>query len=276
MKQILSVVSLVVLWASLGAAQQPAASEPDRYAVLTYVKVAPENQDAYKEFVTVTTKKFYQELLNVEPKLQMWSAAQRMFGGPGDNEYNWTTVAVFSGAPPEPDANMDAVYLKASGMSRADYQKKLGALRTVVGTELLRRVTGTAAVTGREGSFRVAARIKYKDGMRDEFIERARMLTVPMMQERVNTGEIIASNLWEPRFGSARYHALGVNTFKDLASAVKGLDTDKAPALFAKVAPGQSYAGYVSNGTAYSSTEAQELSHVIASVERAPAPKSTQ
>ena len=67
-----------------------------------------------------------------------------------------------------------------------------------------------------------------------------------------------------------------MNTFQDLASAVKGVDTDKTPALFAKMAPGQNYASYVSNGNGYSSFEGQEISQVIAAVQRPPATKPTQ
>ena len=57
--------------------------------------------------------------------------------------------------------------------------------------------------------------------------------------------------------------------FKDLASAIKGLDATKGVETFLKTHPGKNYAAYVNNGRDYSELQQRFVMQVIALVERA-------
>lgn len=271
MKRLRIIPFLVVLLASVTMAQQPA--QPDMYLQLTYSKVAPENEEAYRTFVTTMSTKFYQELMNVNANLVHWSSAVALYPGPDGPGYNYVGAAIFSGPPPEPGANLEEVYRKAVGISQADYQKKLQSLRTIVGTELLVRVAGTTIGNTKVGDFRVATQVKHKPGMGGEHHEYARTQTLPIWQERVATGEVSGWSLWSRVFpwGShSGYDDLGVVRFRDLASAIKGPDGSKTAAIFAKVHPDKNYAAYINNGQDYSEPTMRQMTRVIAVVERAP------
>jgi len=262
---------IVLLLASVTLAQQPA--QPDMYLQLTYFKVAPENEEAYRTTLTTVSTKFYQELMNVNPRLMHWSSAMTWYPGPDGPDYNFVGATIYSGPPPEPGANLEDVFRKATGMPQADYQKKLQSLRTVVGSELMVRVTGTAIGNTKVGDFRVATQIKHKPGMAGEHHEYARTQSLPIWQERVATGEVNGWSLWSRVFpwgNQSGYHDLGVVRFKDLAGAVKGPVASKTAAIFAKVHPDKTYAAYINNGLDYSEPVMRQLTRVIAVVERAP------
>lgn len=271
MKRLRLTSILVMLLASVTLAQQPA--QPDMYLQLTYFKVAPENDEAYRNLLTTAATKFYQELLNVNPNLVHWSSAATWYAGPDGPGYNYVGAVIYSGTPPEPGANLEEVFKKATGMSQADYQKKLQSLRTIVGSELLVRVAGTSIGNTKVGDFRVATQSKHNPGMANEHHEYVRTQTLPIWQERVATGEVNGWSLWSRVFpaGSASgYDDMSVVRFKDLAGAVKGIDTSKSAAIFAKVHPDKNYAAYINNGRDYSEPTLRQMTRVVAVVERAP------
>ena len=107
------------------------------------------------------SKKFYEEMAKEQPTLMHWSAARVLFSGLENADFDYVAAAVYAGPPPEPSTPAEALYQKASGMSRADYMKKLNGLRTVVATELLRSVASSGAPgTLKEGDFRVANQLR--------------------------------------------------------------------------------------------------------------------
>jgi hypothetical protein len=156
-------------------------------------------------------------------------------------------------------------------------------MRAVVGSEVLRRIAGTSATgagTSAEGDFRVTNQIRLKPGMGSEFTDRAVGLTKPMMQEMVAQGDLKAWSMWArvfPAGAATDYDALGVTTFKDLASAIGGTGpANRGAERFMKANPGKSYSAYVSNGTEYSTSERRMVSQVVVLVERAATTRTSQ
>ena len=253
-----------------------AGSAAEFHAVLTYIKTAPDTQDAYREHVVNVSTKFYEELLREQPTLVHWSAASVMYPGLENNTYNFVTAAVFAGPPPEPAVQADALYQKVSGLSRVEYVKKLNGLRTVVATELLRSVGRVSAPgTLKVGDFRVVNQLRIKPGMASEFVDLIQTKMQPIMELRRGAGELKGWSTWTRQFpagASTTYDALTVSYFKDLASAVKGLDGAKTAEVFAKAHPGKNYAAYVNDVRDYVEVQNRAMHRVVALVERPAAP----
>ena len=274
MKRILAGVAVVVclFGTGVGMARAQQAAEPELHAVVSYFKTAPGMQDAYREFVTTTSKKFYEELLKEQPTLVHWSVARVVYTGAEGLDYDFVGAAVFAGPPPEPKTYPDALYQKASGMTRVDYMKKLEGLRAAVGSELLRSVARIAAPgVLKEGDFRVANQLRVAPGMGDEFTALVRTRAKPMLEARQGAGELKSWSMWSrvfPAGAGTPYDALQVTYFKDLASAVKGLDGTKTPEFFAKANPGANYGTYVNNVRDYATSQYRGVHQIVALVER--------
>jgi hypothetical protein len=266
-------VSLLSLCLLLAAMPLPA-QQPTLYAVITYFDVEAEQDAAYRAHVTSTSKKFYQEMMAANPNLVHWSLSRVVYPGV-DADYNYLGVTVYNGPPPESaNAAADATAKKIAGVPLTEYMKKLYPLRKTVGSELLMRVAGTAnpgAGVSKEGDYRVTYRLKIKPTMLDEFTAQIQSMTLPIMQERVKAGDLKSYSSWTrvfPMGGEDAYDALSSLTYKDLASAVKGLDTSKTAANFVKAHPGKNYATYLNNSREYSEFTGRILSQVIVLVER--------
>ncbi len=155
---------LVACVASPALAQQ---AQPDLYVQVSYIKALPGQEAAYRSYLTTTGKKVFQEMQAADPNFLIWTSAQMMYQGmEHGSDFDFVGASVYSGTPPEPGANNDAILMKAAGMNQADLSKKLSALRTIVGTEVLRYRAGTITPGAlREGDFRVIARVRIKPGM---------------------------------------------------------------------------------------------------------------
>jgi hypothetical protein len=278
MKRVLSVVTAAALVcgaAVTASAQQAQPAQPDVHVVVAYFKAAPGQAEAYREYLTTVSKKFYQEMLKEQPGLMHWSAAQVMY--PGEHgDYDFVSAAVYAGPPPEPTPPSDAMYQKITGATRADTMKRLDGLRTMVGSELLRRIgaAGPAGVIA-EGDYRVVALVKVKPGMGSEFTGFVGGAQQGVLQVRAADAEFKSWSAWTrvfPAGGGERYDALTATYFKDLASAVKGLDGAKGAEAFAKAHPGKSYANYINDMRDYAELAGRGLHRVVAVVDRAAAP----
>ncbi len=172
----LSLAFVVAFTSLLGATALAQQAQPDRYVVVSYIKVVPGQEAAYRAYLTTTAKKVYQELMAANANLLAWSSAQTMYQGmEHGSDFDFVGAAVYLGAPPEPGTNVDAAIMKAAGMSQADLGKKLATMRTVVGTEVLRYRAGTMAPgVMKEGDVRVVGRVKIKPGMADEYLRDGR------------------------------------------------------------------------------------------------------
>jgi hypothetical protein len=272
------VALLLGLFVAGGSAQQ---AETPLYVVVTYHKVLPGQGDAYRAHLTGMAKKFWQEAMNLNPNLVHWSSARVMYKGIDEGQgqdFDYVSASVTNGPPPEPGGNMDAVFAKL-GTTQAEYGKTLSAMRTVVGTEVLRRGAGTSATgagTSKEGDFRVSNQIRIKSGMGSEYWDRARTLTLPTMQEAVAQGDLKAWSMWGrvfPSGAATAYDVMTVTTHKDLASALgAGPSTpNRGLERFLKANPGKSYSSYVANGNEYSEMQRRTITQVVALVERAAA-----
>jgi hypothetical protein len=261
---------LVGLLAGIATAQQ---AEPDRYVVATYIKVLPGQDEAYRTHVSTISKKLFKEMMAADSTFLSWSLARAMYQGmEHGGDFDYVAASAYAGSLPEPGANMDALFQKASGMSQGDYQKKMNTMRTIVGTEVLRRRAGTGgAGSFKEGDFRVVARIRIKPGMGDEYVTMAQTMAQPVWQARVANGELKGWSLWSREFpagAATSYDAMTVTYWKDLASAIKGLDPAKGLEAFTKTHPGKNYATYISNARDYSELQQRNIMQIVALVER--------
>ena len=92
------------------------------------------------------------------------------------------------------------------------------------------------------------------------------------MAERIANGEVKNWSLWSrvfPAGTATSYEGFTVQYFKDLASAIKGLDAAKGVQAFLKALPGKNYATSVNNGRDYSELQQRLIMQVVALVERA-------
>lgn len=270
----LSLVLAFMFTLVLGANALAQSAAPDVYVVVTYIKVLPGQDEAYRTYLTTTAKKIFQEQMAANQNLLFWSSAKTMYQGmEHGSDFDYVGAAVFAGPPPEPTTLPDPLVMKAAGMTQADLAKKLASMRTIVGTEVLRQQAGISAPgVLKEGDFRVAARMRIKPGMFDEYYEMARTMTQPMAQARAANGELKSWSVWSRSFpagAGTSYDALAVTYFKDMASAIKGLDATKGVETFLKTHPGKNYATYINNGRDYSELQQRFLMQVISLVERA-------
>jgi hypothetical protein len=89
---------------------------------------------------------------------------------------------------------------------------------------------------------------------------------------RIANGELKGWSVWArvfPSGAATSYDALTVTYFKDLASAIKGLDATKGVEAFLKIHPGKSYPTYVYNARDYSELQERLIMQIVALVERA-------
>jgi len=275
LKPLLRLSLVFVLFALLGGTALAQQAQPDVYVSVTYIKVLPGQEEAYRTYLTTTGKKLFQEMMAANPSFLYWSSAKTMFQGTEHGaDYDYIGASIYAGPPPEPGSTPDSIFQKAVGMSQAELGKKLAAMRTIVGTEVLRRQAGTTTVpsTLKEGDFRVVARIRIKPGMGNEYYETAQTMAQPMMQARTANGELKSWSVWSrvfPAGAGTSYDALTVSYFKDLASAIKGLDSTKGVETFLKVHAGKNYATYINNLRDYSELQQRFVMQIIAMTERA-------
>jgi hypothetical protein len=270
----LSLAFVVAFTALLGANALAQQAQPDLYVSVSYIKALPGQEAAYRSYLTTTGKKVFQEMMAADANFLMWTSAQMMYRGMEHGaDFDFVGASVTAGPPPEPGANNDAIIMKATGMSQADLGKKLATMRTIVGTEVLRYRAGTITPgVLREGDVRVIGRVRIKPGMADEYYTTAKDMAEPMMKARVAGGELKSWSLWSrifPAGAATSYDALTVTYFKDMASAIKGLDATKGVETFLKTHPGKNYGAYVNNARDYSELQQRFVMQVVSLVERA-------
>jgi hypothetical protein len=258
----------------LGATAFAQQAQPDLYVQVSYIKALPGQEAAYRSYLTTTGKKVFQEMQAANPNFLLWTSAEMMYQGmEHGSDFDFVGASVYAGTPPEPGANNDALIMKATGMSQADLAKKLSAMRTILGTEVLRYRAGTITPgTLREGDIRVIGRVRINPGMGDEYYATAKDVAEPVMKARVGAGELKSWSIWQrvfPAGAATSYDSLNVTYFKDLASAIKGLDAAKGAEAFAKTHPGRSFGTYVNNLRDYSQLQQRFVMQVIALAERA-------
>ena len=272
----LAVILAVLLLAPAASAPQAQAPAPTYYVSISYLKTLPGQAAAHRTWITTMSKKFYQELMSAEPSFVHWDCAQNMFHAMEPQDHDYACVTVTQGAPLDPGRDMEPIYKKL-GTTSADYQAKLGTIRTVVGSELLRRISGTSATstgTTVEGNFRVTNQFKLTPGMMDEFTTRATTLTLPLMQSRVTTADGLKSwSMWTRLFpaGAAMdYDVVAVTSHGTLANAVGGGggNPNGGAEAFMKVHPDKNFATYNNNGREYATSQRRLISRVVAMVER--------
>ena len=101
----LSLAFVVAFTSLLGANALAQQAQPDRYVVVTYIKVLPGQEAAYRAYLTTTAKKVYQELMAGIPASSPGVRPRTMYQGmEHGSDFDFVGAAVYAGAPPEPGA----------------------------------------------------------------------------------------------------------------------------------------------------------------------------
>ena len=101
----LSLAFLFVFTVVLGANALAQQAQPDVYVVVTYIKVLPGQEEAYRTYLTTTGKKLFQELMATNPNFVFWSSARTMYQGTEHgSDFDYVGASVYTSAPPEPAA----------------------------------------------------------------------------------------------------------------------------------------------------------------------------
>jgi hypothetical protein len=223
---------------------QSAVKAEDAYVVLSYFQVAQENQTAYEQLLTTTSKKFYTELMN-QPGSNMiaWNASRIMYRGIHGNPATHVSAIVYNGPPPGGDnvALMEKLMRQASGLEPAEYRNKLNGLRKQLGTELVRGIAWTQGATT-EGAYRVVTYSKAETGKLAAIREMTRNVWLPVYAAAAHNGKVLGWSAWSyvfPRGGEAPYDLLNATMYKDLAAAVAGYLPSGAE--FEKIHPATGY-----------------------------------
>jgi hypothetical protein len=270
MKKHALVLGFVCLVLPLVAFAQQARKADNQYAVLTYMRVPAENIAEYTEILRNNSKKVFTELMN-QPgsNLWAWSSAQMTYSGTHGGEANFVAASVYDGPPPNPnDAALDAATRKVTGQDPVEYRKKLNTLRTVVGSELIR---GVAAARGssQEGYYRVTTYAKLTPQKGAAYRAQTAAVWQPVYESLVKDGTIVSWGAWQyvfPRGAETPYDLVNSTTYKDLPSAVKGIESMSQ--IFLKVHPDQNMVSAVDESRSNSKVVRTVLARIVAMAQK--------
>lgn len=244
LKQTPGLVALLLCLFTMSVAygQTAPAAGQDIYAVINYLKIAPQNTAAYEEMVNKTIRQFYIEAMK-QPgtNLMGWSMSRVVYRGVDDDAPTHIGVAYYLGPPPGgPEGRAQAIIKKVTGAGYDEYQKKIYAIREVLGNELVRGSMWGGATP--EGSYRVTTYAKAAPSMLREVRDEAARIWKPVYDEAIKDGSILsyasATHVF-PRGEGMAYDIVTSVGFKDLPSAVRGFAV--TPERLAKVHKDMSY-----------------------------------
>src|ERR1700694_2589437 len=128
--------SLALLLSAVTAfAQQP---QHINYSITNYFNVPADKVGAMLDEARTSGRKLMQDRIASGENITRWVVLRTGFRGvlPAIN-YNYAISVTFDGAPQTPNvAVRDQLYRKSTGMSFQDYNQKVNALRTNVGSRL--------------------------------------------------------------------------------------------------------------------------------------------
>jgi hypothetical protein len=245
-KACLTVLLLGLLVPAAVVAQQTVNVE-NQYVAITYFHVPADKDAEYNQVLRASSKKYYEELIN-QPgsNLWAWGVARMLYTGTHGGEANYVSSSLYDGPPANPNtAANDALLRKVTGQDPEEYRRHLNTLRTVVGTELLRGIAWARGPVP-EDSYRVVSYLKITTNKGAAFRDLIKQAWQPIYADALKEGKILGWGAWGyvfPRGADTPYDALTSMTFKDLPSAVKGLEG--MDAAFAKAHPGVSMVGAI-------------------------------
>jgi hypothetical protein len=188
--------------------------------------------------------------------------------------YNYAISVTFDGAPQTPNVvARDQLYRKSTGMSFQDYNQKVNALRTNVGSVLYRVEAATPGSQTKDGNYIAVTRWKITQGRGGDYGNYVTNMLLPLNSAAVKEGRSLgwsASRVVSPGGGNAPFNAVLSNTVKDLAAALPTTlpPPNQGQINFTKVFPGQNFATFNELGQALRTLVRTEMFEVMVAVER--------
>jgi hypothetical protein len=262
----------LLLGAATALAQQP---QRINYRVTNYFNVPQDKVAAMLDEARTSGRKLIQERIASGENITSWVLLRTAFRGvtPAIN-YNYAVSVDFDGAPQTPNvAARDQVYRKATGMSFQEYNPKVNALRTNVGSVLYRVEATAPGSTTKDGNYIAVTRWKITQGRGGDYGNFVTNRLLPLNTQAAKEGRSVswsASRVVSPGGGNAPFNAVLSNTVKDLAAALP--TTPNSPELaqtrFAQVFPKQNFSAFVELGQALRTLVRTEMFEVMVAVQR--------
>ena len=262
----------LLLGSAAALAQQP---QRINYRITNYFNVAPDKVGAMLDEARSSGRKLMQDRIASGENITSWVLLRTAFRGvtPAIN-YNYAISISFDGAPQTPNVTTrDQLYRKSTGVSFQDYNQKVNALRTNVGSVLYRVEAATPGAQTKDGNYINVTRWKITQGRGGDYGNYVQNMLLPLNSAAVKEGRSLgwsASRVVSPGGGNAPFNAVLSNTVKDLAAALP--TTAPAPnqgqTNFLKVFPGQSFSAFNDLGQALRTLVRTEMFEVMVAVER--------
>ena len=269
---LLAVGLAVVLGVAVAVAQQP---QRINYRVTNYFNVAPDKVAAMLDEARTSGRKLMQDRISSGENITYWVLLRTAFRGvtPAIN-YNYAISVDFDGAPQTPNVTTrDQVYRKSTGMSFQEYNQKVNALRTNVGSVLYRIEATAPGSQTKDGNYIAVTRWKVTQGRGGDYGNYVTSRLLPLNSPAVKEGRSVAwtaSRVVSPGGGNAPFNAVLSNTVKDLAAALPTTvpSPELAQTRFAQVFPKLNYSAFVEQGQALRTLVRTEMFEVMVAVQR--------
>src|SRR6266852_4491703 len=262
----------LLLGSAVALAQQP---QRINYRVTNYFNVAPDKVGAMLDEARSSGRKLMQDRIASGENITSWLVLRTAFRGvtPAIN-YRYAISVTFDGAPQTPNVTTrDQLYRKSTGMSFQDYNQKVNALRTNVGSVLYRVEAATPGSQTKDGNYIAVTRWKITQGRGGDYGNYVTSRLLPLNSLAVKEGRSVgwsASRVVSPGGGSAPFNAVLGNVVKDLAAALPTTapTPNQGQTNFTKVFPGQNFAAFVDQGKALRTLVRTEMFGVMVAVQR--------
>jgi hypothetical protein len=262
----------LLLGSAVALAQQP---QRINYRITNYFNVAPDKVGAMLDEARSSGRKLMQDRIAAGENITSWVLLRTAFRGVTPAlPYNYAVSVSFDGAPQTPNvAARDQLYRKSTGMSFQDYNQKVNALRTNIGSRLDRVEALVPGSQIKDGNYQLVTRWKITQGRGGDYGNYVTNMLLPLNSLAVKEGRSLgwsASRVVSPGGPQVPFNAVLANTVKDLAAALP--TTPGAPNQgqmnFTKVFPGQNFATFNDLGQALRTLVRTEMFEVMVAVER--------
>jgi hypothetical protein len=270
----------LLLSAATAFAQQP---QRINYSITNYFNVPADKAGAMLDEARTSGRKLMQDRIASGENITRWVVLRTAFRGvtPAIN-YNYAISMTFDGAPQTPNvAARDQLYRKSTGMSFQDYNQKVNALRTNVGSVLYRVEAVVPGSRMQDGNYLAVTRWKITQGRGGDYGNYVQNMLLPLNSLAVKEGRSVGWNalrVVSPGGPSAPFNAVLANTVKDVAAALPTTPNppNQGQMNFLKVFPGQNFANFNQLGQALRTLVRTEMFEVMVAVERPGGPSASR
>jgi hypothetical protein len=245
--------------------------EKQTYRTVLSLKALPGQAQALAAFYkTGPGSKTIPARIKANPNLLAWTLLRNVYPGDTNVEVDHLIGVTIKGAPSEPNQEFNAkIAREAAGLSYEDYMQKARSMTVQVGQTLSHVHHSVAGAPLAEGDYVVVRRLKSQENQRQNMLDLARDMLLPLAEDRVKIGPMKSwsfSHVAFPTGDSTPFDAAEVRVFKDLASAVaaSGGAGSGAAERFSKKFPDKSYTAFIDAMRTSSKVVRTDLYRVVA------------